>query len=457
MGVQLSPTVAIIGAGWAGLTAAVRLADAGLRVTVFESAHQAGGRARSVDWNGSTVDNGQHLLVGAYSATLAVMRQVGVDPDRALRRIPLTVEVPGQLSLRLPRWPAPLHLAAGLLAARGAPLAEKIAAARFMQRLKAARYRLAEDLPVATWLDANQQQGVLRTQLWDALCLAALNTRPEAASAQIFANVLRDTLGGPRHATDMLLPATDLGRLFPEAALQHLRRAGAICRLRTRVAAIHRDPETGAWWLTSDEQASQFDHVVLAAAPQHTGALLPPAPELAPLRTAIERLEWEPIATVYLQYGPEVRLPQPLLALNHGPAQWLADRGQLGGPAGLLAHVLSGSGDWQGLANHDLAASLHSATNAVFARRGALPPLPSPRSQLVIRERRATFRCSPGLVRPAGQTPLPGLWLAGDYVASDYPATIEAAVRSGDAAAAGIVQAATLTAALRVPASGPRA
>lgn len=439
------PAVAIVGAGWAGLTAAVRLADAGAKVTIFESAKQAGGRARSVEWNGSIVDNGQHLLVGAYTATLAILRRVGVDDASALHRVPLSVLVPGRLALRLPKLPAPFHLAVGLLGASGPSLAEKYSAARFMRRLQADHFRLAKDLPVAAWLDEHRQQGVLRTHLWESLCLASLNTRPQEASAQVFANVLRDTLGGARQATDLLLPATDLGRLFPEAAQQHLDKHGVELRLGCRVRAIVQAPSTPPgkpscrWQIDTRLESSHFDHVVLATGPQHAAALLPPARELAATRAQIDQLDYEPIATAYLQYPPQVRLPQPLLALNHDTTQWLADRGQLGGRSGLLAHVLSAHGDWEKLDNRQLVDALHRDTNIVLRRHAAMPPLPTPQSHLVIREQRATFRCSPGLVRPSGDPGLPGFWLAGDYVASDYPGTLEAAVRSGDAVAAGII------------------
>lgn len=439
------PSVAIVGAGWAGLTAAVRLADAGARVTLFESAKQAGGRARSVDWNGSTVDNGQHLLVGAYAATLAMMRRVGVDDTKALHRVPLSVLVPGRLALRLPKLPAPFHLAFGLLSAGGPSLAEKYSAARFMRRLQANHFQLAADLPVAAWLDEHHQHGVLRIHLWESLCLASLNTRPHEASAQVFANVLRDTLGGARQATDLLLPATELGRLFPEAAQQYLLKRGVELRLGSRVTAIVQAPSTSPgqpssrWQIDTRLDSSRFNHVVLATGPQHATALMPPVGQLAASRAQINQLDYEPIATAYLQYPAQVRLPQPLLALNHDTTQWLADRGQLGGRNGLLAHVLSAHGDWEKLDNPQLVDALHRDTNIVLQRHTAMPSLPEPQSHLVIREQRATFRCSPGLVRPSGDTRLPGFWLAGDYVAGDYPGTLEAAVLSGDAVAAGII------------------
>ena len=196
-----------------------------------------------------------------------------------------------------------------------------------------------------------------------------------------------------------------------------------------------------SWEVATPDATYSFDHVVIATAPQHLEALLPTSHALAELRSDINALAWEPIATAYLQYPAEIRLPEPLIALNHGTAQWLADRGQLGGPSGLLAHVLSAHGDWEDLSNDALIGDLHDTSNEVFRQSGFSTPLPAPLKALVIREQRATFRCVPHIKRPMGRTALPGLWLAGDYIASDYPGTLEAAVRSGEAAATGILAA----------------
>ena len=186
----------MIGGGWAGLAAAVELCAAGVTVSVFESARQLGGRARSVVIDGRTLDNGQHILLGAYRETLRLMRQVGAEPERYLRRQTLELRQDREaFRLRLPRLPSPWHLACGLALARGLPLREKFGAIRFMRALQADAYQLPADTSVAAWLDHHEQRGVLRRLMWEPLCFAALNTAPENASAQVFANVLRDSLG----------------------------------------------------------------------------------------------------------------------------------------------------------------------------------------------------------------------------------------------------------------------
>jgi squalene-associated FAD-dependent desaturase len=434
----MSPSVrvAVVGAGWAGLAAATTLSDYGVDVTVFESARQAGGRARRVEWNGLAIDNGQHLLVGAYRETLALLRQVGIDPDAALLRLPMRIEVPGRFSMRLPGLPAPLHLAIGLFAASGVSFEEKLAAARFIRRLQARGYRLQGDCTVADWLDDQGQHGVLREHLWNALCIAALNTRPKEASAQVFANVLRDTLGGARAATDFLLPRIDLGALLPDAATRHLAARGARLRCPERVRAVR--PEGAAWVVSIDAADEAFDRIILAVGAPHVAALLPEDRRVNRLRQTLDRLTYEPIGTAYLRYPQGCRLPSPILALNSEPAQWVVDRGRLA-PAGdgLLAHVLSARGPWEALGDEALVRVLDARL------RDALPACrswPGPIEHFVIREKRATFRCVPDLERPTTVTAMPGLWLAGDYVRGDYPGTLEAAVISGRAAAHAVLK-----------------
>ena len=403
--------VAVIGGGWAGIAAAVELTAAGADTTLFEAGHVLGGRARSITVAGRTLDNGQHILLGAYRETLALMRRVGADPDKLFDRRPLQVIDHTGFRMALPKLPAPLNVAWGLLAANGVSLSEKLATAWWMQGVKARRFRLGHDGTVAEWLDAAGQTGTLRRHLWEPLCLAALNTPAERASAQVFANVLRDSLGSARQEdTDLLLPRVDLGQLLPEPATRWLTANGATLCFGTRVAGISVTPDGIAIAGVS------HDAVVIATAPQHAGKLWP---------AADTAYEYEPIATVYLQFGAKTHLPFPLLNLLGKHGQWVVDHGN-----GLLACVLSGHGDWESLADEVLAAALQHELD-----------LPEKAGWCkVIREKRATFSCRPGIPRPPGTTAHPYVLLAGDYTWADYPATLEGAVRSGRRAAHVLLQ-----------------
>jgi squalene-associated FAD-dependent desaturase len=414
--------LAVVGAGYAGMAAAVELAAAGHAVDVFEASRVAGGRARAAQIEGFMVDNGQHILVGAYSETLRLMRAVGVHPERVLKRTPLRFEFPGEFLMLAPKLPAPLHTAFALLLARGLDWREKLAAIRLMRGLQADDYRVAPDRSVTAWLDDRKTPSRQRRLLWEPLCIAALNTLADRASAQVLANVLRDSLGGTREASDMLLPQVDLSALFPAPAADFVCRRGGSVRFGTRVAGLRREGD--AWWIDGH---GPYPQVVLAVAPYHLAALLP---ELAP---AVAHFEWEPIVTSYFSYPAAVRLPQAMLGVDGGLAQWLFDRGLLCDQHGLIAAVISARGRHMELPTGELEQAIH----AEIAR--IVPGLPLPLKVQTMSEKRATFACVPNLKRPATRTALPGLWLAGDYVAGDYPATLEGAVRSGVAAARGVL------------------
>ena len=430
----MTPRVAVIGAGYAGLACAVELVDQGVAVEVFEASRTLGGRARGLDLDGQLrVDNGAHILVGAYRNTLALMQRVGVDAA-LLHRHPLRLDYPGHLRLSAARLPAPLHLAWALLTARGLSLADKRAAIRFMRWLKKQHYRLAADTTVAALLADQAQPGRVRHFLWEPLCLAALNTPPDIASAQVFLNVLRDSLGADRAAADLLLPGADFSRLFPDPAARHIEKRGGRVLRQTRIERIEK---VGAGWMAHGEQRhGPYDHLVLAVAPYHLPRLLRDQPEFVPVRHRVEAFTWQPIVTCYLAYPATVSLAFPMTGLDTragGHAQWLFDRGALNGQRGLIAAVISGTGAHAALSHAALGAAIHGE----IAQQ--LPGLPAPLRSWVIEEKRATFSCTPNLSRPATATAFDNVWLAGDYVAGDYPATLEGAVRSGLAAARSIL------------------
>ncbi|TAK92111.1 MAG: FAD-binding protein [Burkholderiaceae bacterium] len=428
--------VAIVGGGWAGLTCAVELIDAGHDVQLFEAAPSLGGRARQVDWtrDGTTVhiDNGQHILLGAYRDTLEVMTRVGVDVTHALRRLPLTLHTPQGLHLRLPPLPAPLHLAWGLLTARGLSWSEKKAALRMVRALREWNWQLLADTTVTQLLRLHEQPGALNHALWHPLCIAALNTPPDEASAQVFVNVLHDSLGGARHDSDLLLPATDLSSLFPQAAASYLMQGGGEIFLATRITDI--GITKGGYLLQSAQQRWFAEAVVLALPPwrllETLAGLATEIAALAPLLQQLTQFGQQSITTCYLQYADHIELPLPICGLHenaerHHYGQWVFDRDTLCGQTGLLAVVISTDGPHLELDNLALADLLDKQLREYFS------PLPKLLSSKVICEKRATHACTPGLQKPDLQTGLPGLYLAGDWLDADYPGTLEAAVRSG--------------------------
>jgi hydroxysqualene dehydroxylase len=424
--------VAVIGGGYAGMAAAVTLAEQRVPVAVFEAAKTLGGRARRVEHRDLPLDNGLHILVGAYGETLRLMRLVGADPGRLLMRLPLTWRIHERFMLRAAGLPAPLHLLAGLLAARGAPLRERLSAARFMQKMRRRGFALRQDTSVASLLEEHGQGGRMASLLWRPLCVSALNTPAERASAQVFLNVLRDGLAAGRAASDLLLPRADLSRLFPEPAGEYVAARGGSVLTGQRVTAI--DGNEGGFVVRSTGGEHAFSHVVCALPPYHAGAFLIGISALAEVAEAVERLEYQPIYSVYLCYPAECRLPLPMLGFESALLQWAFDRGALSGQRGLIGVVISAEGAHQDLPQEELARLVHQELQQ------QLGPLPQPLWHRVIAEKRATFACTPALRRPEARTPLRNFYLAGDYVASEYPGTIESAVRSGIAAARMILE-----------------
>ncbi|MBZ2209966.1 hydroxysqualene dehydroxylase HpnE [Massilia soli] len=429
--------VAVIGGGWAGCAAAVELAHAGCEVTLFEAARMLGGRARSVEVNGKLLDNGQHIMLGAYKETLRLLRLVGIKPADALLHLPLQMRYPpgSGMDFVAPRLPAPLHLVIALLRAKGLAREDKMALARFTTSARWMEWTLYNDCSVSELLERFDQTERLTALMWRPLCLAALNTPPERASAQVFLNVLRDSLGAHRAASDMLVPRLALSALFPAAAASFIEARGGHVHTGVRVESLQSGG--GRWQLRAGAESPHFDAVVIATAPPAAAALLD-GHGAAP----IPEFDYEPITTCYLQYDAGVRLGLPFYALEEFPesqafGQFVFDRGQLDHcQAGLLAVVISASGGAVELGQEALGAALAQQLASALQRA----ELAAPSWTKVITEKRATFACTPGLVRPGNETGLPGVYLAGDYTAGAYPATLEGAVRSGSAAVLAVLQ-----------------
>lgn len=426
--------IAVVGGGWAGCAAAVELASSGASVTLFEAARTLGGRARMVELNGRELDNGQHILLGAYTETLRLMRTVGIDEYAALLRLPLQMRYPegsGGMDFVTPRLPAPLHVLIALLRAKGLAWEDKLALARFSTTARWMDWQLHADCSVAELLERFDQTERLIRLMWRPLCIAALNTPPERASAQVFLNVLRDSLGARRAASDMLLPRVDLSSLFPRRAAEFVERCGGSVRCGALVKSIVCD---GANWLVhSATCTARFDGVIVATQPAQAATLL----QGLGVDMHLDCFGYEPITTCYLQYAPTLRLGGPFFALidrasDDAWGQFVFDRGWLdSSQSGLLAVVVSASGEAVASGHEALAAAIAAQLACVFRQ----PELMHPEWTRVITEKRATFSCAPALARPGNATGIDGLAIAGDYTACDYPATLEAATRSGVLAA----------------------
>lgn len=421
--------IVIVGGGWAGLSCAVELTRLGHHVTLLESARQLGGRARRVAFGQHSVDNGQHILLGAYELTLRLLHTVGINLATDVLRLPLNLHLQNlhrsKFQLTIPKLPAPLHLLAGLLRARSLTIKERWTALRFGNRLCRSNNLLEEDITVLELLHQEKQGAQLIQYLWEPICLAALNTPIVTASAEVFIDVLRRAFCQQRHDSDLLLAKKDLSALLPDHAYDYIKQHGGQVELGQRVDALLMNKRQ-IQGLCCKGVARNTSHLVLAIPPHALLPLLKSIPALQDIAYNLAGFTYEPICTIYVQYPPDVSTDVPMQGFVGTLMQWVIDR-QICSQPGLMAVVISGPGphlEW----DHQ-----HLADHVVTELTAAFPHWPKPDATFVICEKRATFSCRRNVnaIRPDNVTPVHGLWLAGDYTTTGYPATIEGAVQSG--------------------------
>jgi squalene-associated FAD-dependent desaturase len=418
-------SIAIIGGGMAGLASAATLVKQGQQVTVFETSAFLGGRARGIEYQGTRIDNGQHILLGAYSETLKLLKLAGVNEQQCLTRLPLTLHVKDLLNSQVfnlktnPLLPAPLHILVGLLSAGGATLSEKFSAIRFMAWMRLNQFKLKQDQPLAALFKTHQQSPKLIQFLWEPLCLAALNTPLSIASAQVFLNVLRDSFSKKKSDADVLLARVDLSDLISKPIAHYIRQHGGFIHTNSPITHITQNED--GYQLHCNEITHTFSHVVLACGPHQLSRFADALPDIAQLT---DHFNYQPITTVYLQYPNDTKLPLPMIGSVNSLSQWIFDRGQICEQDGLIAVVISAHQPFN-YAHPELAELISKELLTLF------PNLGQHTWHKVITEKRATFSCNSALTRPENTTPYPNLYLAGDFTKGDYPATIEGAVRSG--------------------------
>ena len=414
-------TTVIIGGGWRGLAAAITLTQQGHSVHLIESAKQLGGRARNVQWQDQTIDNGQHLMIGAYDRMLSMMQLIGINTNEVFHRYPIDITIIdtefSPLHLSASGWlPWPLSLAWNLFNSAG--LKGFIQVARLQSSIP--KLLAQQDISVSDWLAQTKQSTRLIRQLWEPMCLAALNTPIDHASAHLLAKVLQDSLGKSKSDADLLIPKCPLGDLFPQKAAEYIEQHGGKVSLRTRADTILVQDNKVQGIMTHDGQTIAADQLIVALSPSQTSDLLTP---LIKLNKPAEY----PICTVYLQYPTDTRLPSPMLGLSGTISQWIFDRSEQS--AGLMAVVISAPGDHEALNKNQLVEKVCQEIHQL------LPTMPvMAEYSFVIREKRATFACTVDIeqARLQCKTSITGLYLAGDFVAYAYPATLEGTIRNGE-------------------------
>ncbi len=426
---QQRPEITIIGAGWAGLAAAVTLAAQGYRINLIEAAPQAGGRARRISIGDIELDNGQHILLGAYQELLGLLKTLGLKEEDIFIRTRLNLKMHCMhgkgLHITVPKLGNPLHMLIALLAASGLSIAEKWKIIRCWTTMMQSGFKLDQDQTVTDYLDKQQQSERLVKLFWRPICVAALNTDIEKASMQAFLNVLNRSFADNRANSDMLLPRTGLDRVLPQPALDFIRQKGGKVSTGERLLKINTGPE-GVTDIETTKGYHVVTHLILATPYQQTRKLLAPLGHHAAITTAMMTLEDEPITTLYMQFPRHIRLEGYMQGVCDGISQWFIDRRTCNQP-GLIAAVISASGTHMQMDRETLTQAVIAEIEKIF------PDWPQPSSTWLVREKRATFSCTPasGNIRPQPGNIGHNIWLAGDFVDTGLPATLEGAVASG--------------------------
>lgn len=437
--------VVVIGAGFAGLSAATAMAESGARVLVLDARPQAGGRATAFTdrETGELVDNGQHVLFGCYRATFEFLRRIAAESNvRAQPSLELVCYDRGgrRSVLRCPALPSPLHLLAGVMGWNPIPWRDRLSALRLVGPLLAARRELrtkgtVTPLPAGStvdqWLRHHRQGEMLREWLWEPLAVAALNQQPGHASAAAFVRILAEMFGPDPGAASIVLPIKPLHEMYAQPAGEYLSARGG----EVRTSALARVVLDGRRVAAVDVRGERIAATRVVSAVPWFGlrALFAQAPaSLVPLLDAASAMAAQPIVTVNLWYDREV-MQEPFVGLPGRTMQWVFDkRAAFGGAASHLSLVSSGAtaivsrtnAELAAVAAAEVASSLPGAAGARLVRA------------TVVREKQATFSLAPGQPhRPGARTPIEGLVLAGDWTDTGLPATIESAVISGHTAA----------------------
>lgn len=440
----------VVGGGLAGITAAIALREAGVRVTLIEARPWLGGATCSFSRGGLTIDNGQHVFLRCCTSYRELLARLGMAGSvNVQERFDVTVLSPGGGSARLRRaaLPGPLHLAGALARYRFLSVPERLRAAwaaLAMRTVDPGRPGL-DSQKLGDWLGARGQSERARRKLWDLFIVSSLNIDGDEASVPLAATVLKTALLGGADAADIGVPTVPLGVLHGRAAADLLGRLGADVLLSTKAVALQRDDRTGGFRVTAASGADGGSARTVDADGVIVAVPAGPAAQLAGTAGLAEAPRWRelgtsPIINAHVIYSRRVtRLP--FAAAVDSPVQWVFDKTRAAGlQAGqYLAVSLSAADRYVDVPVAALREQFLPALQQLFPAAAGV----SVTDFFVTRERRATFRQAPGCValRPAAATALPGLVLAGAWTSTGWPDTMEGAVRSGRTAAAELMRA----------------
>jgi hydroxysqualene dehydroxylase len=434
----------IVGAGLSGLAAGVWLSRRKIPVLVLERKPSPGGRAYSFTdpATGETVDNGQHVFIAGYDATLRFFGDLGTRDLLEIQPRPLLVlhhPEKGLCRLRFPALPAPLHLGWGFLASDLFSAADKrrmLRAGRWLLRWSERQAESLAAMSVDEWLSSVGQTAETKRSLWEPLAVSIMNEHCSTASALVFVRAIRKAFLERWQSAALAIPRVGLSDLYVKDAVRAIEENGGEVRCATDVREIRSDGRLVTGVQTRDARFLPCSLAVLAVPSDGVGAVLPQALRSAGYLEGIDRAPVSPIVSIHLWFENDFMGDDGVIGLIERRIQWIfnkrihsADAGKGKGmrPGGYVCAVISAAHQFAGKSNEELAGIAAEDLRTMYGAR-----VGSPVRALVIREKRATFSPTPEFekLRPGPATPIPNLFLAGDWTDTGFPATIEGAVVS---------------------------
>jgi squalene-associated FAD-dependent desaturase len=437
------PPVVVVGGGLSGLSAAVHLAARDISVLLLEQKQHLGGRTYSfVDaTTGETIDNGQHVLIRGYAATMRLVEIIGTTHLLTVQPSPvLALHHPrkGIRTFRLPLLPSPLHLAAGVLSSDLFSVPDRLRVLRAGMAMRRDSGRLERELASMTvdeWLTSMGQSREAVRSFWEPLAVSIMNEHVTTASALLFVRSLKTAFLEGRSNAALVIPTVGLSDLFARPAREYITRHGGNVRCSTRAVKVSMSNGAVAGVVLQDGSTLEASAVVLAVPPVEALELVPEDAEVRADLTPSAALKFSPIVSTHLWFRREV-MDRDVVGLIGKTVQWVFNRRRLaagGGEGGHISATISAAHEIVGAAQEEIVTAVMRDLRSAFGQ-----DMPDPWHALVIREKRATFSATPEAehLRPKAATRVRNLFLAGDWTDTGYPATIEGAVMSGERCAA---------------------
>jgi len=431
---RVNPVV-VVGGGLSGLAAAVSLSSRRIPVILLEQRKSPGGRAYSFldEATGTVIDNGQHVLIAGYARTMGFLGTIGTRDLVAVQRLPeLLFHHPdrGFCSFRLPLLPPPLHLLAGVASTDLFSPADKLRMVRAGLALRSSVAPSETGGTIESWLDAHGQSPGTKRSFWEPLAVAIMNEHIATASAPVFLRALRTAfLSGPRAAA-LAVPTVGLSELYVDPARAYIENHGGIVRCGADVTGTVAERGNVSAVRLKEGETVGCSAAILAVPSYRAADILPDALRGSGFLSRASSIPLSPIVSVHLWFENDA-MTQEVLGVIGRRVQWVFNRRKISrekGKGGHLSVVISAAGDFVGMDNDDLARIAVEDLQSVFGAGTGRAT-----RAVVIREKRATFSCAPDVepLRPGAVTPIPNLFIAGDWTDTGYPATIEGAIMSG--------------------------